>query len=73
MVTLQTTMLLIKETLKSSLMLFPKLIIFFIKFFKILKKKKKKKRKCNVELKSYLKSITKSGPKMYPCVYKSRD
>ena len=36
-------------------------------------KKKKKKKKCNVELKSYSKSITKSGPKMYPCVYKSRD
>ena len=45
MVTLQTTMLLIKETLKSSLMLCPKVMIVFINFFKSLKKKKKKKKK----------------------------
>ena len=51
-------------------MLCPKVMIVFIN---CLKSVKKKKRKCNVELKSYLKSITKSGPKMYPCVYKSRD
>ena len=54
-------------------MLCPKVMIVFINCLKSVKKKKKKKRKGNVELKSYLKSITKSGPKMYPCVYKSRD
>ena len=50
-------------------MLCPKVMIVFMNCLKNVKKK----RKCNVELKSYSKSITKSGPKMYPCVYKSRD